>query len=169
MDHAGEEEPGEFPYTRGPYATMYTHRPWTVRQYAGFATAEESNTFYRANLAAGQTGAGAMSKPRPVWTGSAARAADWPRLAEGRGKQPRVARASRPKSVPPCFRRRRVGCLRPRDAPRLRLGQRASAGRRGHGGGGGGLGARSSQSVSQSVSSAPLPREYKPPHDGPTL
>ena len=56
MDHAGEEEPGEFPYTRGPYATMYTHRPWTVRQYAGFATAEESNTFYRANLAAGQTG-----------------------------------------------------------------------------------------------------------------
>eukprot|EP00964_Phaeocystis_antarctica_P080916 scaffold50552_cov61-Phaeocystis_antarctica.AAC.2 len=52
MDHAGEEEPGEFPYTRGPYATMYTHRPWTVRQYAGFATAEESNTFYRANLAA---------------------------------------------------------------------------------------------------------------------
>ena len=52
----GEEEPGEFPYTRGPYATMYTNRPWTVRQYAGFATAEESNEFYRANLAAGQTG-----------------------------------------------------------------------------------------------------------------
>ena len=40
----------------GPYATMYTHRPWTVRQYAGFATAEESNAFYRANLAAGQPG-----------------------------------------------------------------------------------------------------------------
>ena len=51
-----EEEPGEFPYTRGPYSTMYTNRPWTVRQYAGFATAEESNAFYRANLAAGQTG-----------------------------------------------------------------------------------------------------------------
>ena len=44
LGHAGEEEPGEYPYTRGPYATMYTHRPWTVRQYAGFATAEESNT-----------------------------------------------------------------------------------------------------------------------------
>ena len=53
----GEEElPGEFPYTRGPYATMYTNKPWTIRQYAGFSTAEESNAFYRANLAAGQTG-----------------------------------------------------------------------------------------------------------------
>ena len=51
-----EELPGVAPYTRGPYATMYTHRPWTVRQYAGFSTAEESNAFYRANLAAGQTG-----------------------------------------------------------------------------------------------------------------
>ena len=50
------EVPGEFPFTRGPYATMYTNKPWTVRQYAGFSTAEESNAFYRANLAAGQTG-----------------------------------------------------------------------------------------------------------------
>lgn len=41
------ELPGVFPYTRGPYATMYTHRPWTIRQYAGFSTAEESNAFYR--------------------------------------------------------------------------------------------------------------------------
>ena len=56
LDRTGEEEPGEFPYTRGPYATMYTHRSWTVRQYAGFATAEESNAFYRANLAAGLPG-----------------------------------------------------------------------------------------------------------------
>jgi len=48
--------PGEFPYTRGPYATMYTHRPWTLRQYAGFSTAAESNAFYKANLAAGQKG-----------------------------------------------------------------------------------------------------------------
>ena len=48
--------PGEFPFMRGPYATMYTHRPWTVRQYAGFSTAAESNAFYRANLAAGQAG-----------------------------------------------------------------------------------------------------------------
>ncbi|KAJ1626685.1 methylmalonyl-CoA mutase-domain-containing protein [Pavlovales sp. CCMP2436] len=48
--------PGEFPYTRGPHATMYTNRSWTLRQYAGFSTAEESNAFYRANLAAGQTG-----------------------------------------------------------------------------------------------------------------
>src|ERR1700734_1649896 len=44
------------PYLRGPYSTMYTLRPWTIRQYAGFSTAEESNAFYRRNLAAGQRG-----------------------------------------------------------------------------------------------------------------
>ena len=44
------------PFLRGPYATMYVSRPWTVRQYAGFSTAEESNAFYRRNLAAGQKG-----------------------------------------------------------------------------------------------------------------
>ena len=44
------------PYLRGPYSTMYTTRPWTIRQYAGFSTAEESNVFYRRNLAAGQNG-----------------------------------------------------------------------------------------------------------------
>ncbi len=44
------------PYLRGPYATMYTVRPWTIRQYAGFSTAQESNAFYRRNLAAGQKG-----------------------------------------------------------------------------------------------------------------
>jgi len=48
--------PGFPPYLRGPRATMYANRPWTVRQYAGFSTAEESNAFYRANLAAGQMG-----------------------------------------------------------------------------------------------------------------
>jgi len=48
--------PGDFPFLRGPRATMYANRPWTVRQYAGFSTAEESNAFYRANLAAGQQG-----------------------------------------------------------------------------------------------------------------
>ena len=48
--------PGFPPFTRGPKATMYAGRPWTIRQYAGFSTAEESNAFYRANLAAGQTG-----------------------------------------------------------------------------------------------------------------
>ncbi|MBM4266639.1 MAG: methylmalonyl-CoA mutase [Deltaproteobacteria bacterium] len=48
--------PGGFPFVRGPRATMYTERPWTIRQYAGFSTAEESNAFYRANLAAGQMG-----------------------------------------------------------------------------------------------------------------
>ncbi|CAF1316227.1 unnamed protein product [Adineta steineri] len=51
-----EEIPGVFPYTRGPYPTMYAQRPWTIRQYAGFSTVEESNRFYRANLAAGQQG-----------------------------------------------------------------------------------------------------------------
>ncbi|MDT8309694.1 MAG: methylmalonyl-CoA mutase family protein, partial [Bacteroidales bacterium] len=44
------------PYLHGPYATMYVMRPWTIRQYAGFSTAEESNAFYRRNLAAGQKG-----------------------------------------------------------------------------------------------------------------
>ena len=48
--------PGEWPYTRGPKASMYTNRPWTIRQYAGFSTAEESNKFYRKNLEAGQMG-----------------------------------------------------------------------------------------------------------------
>ncbi|KAG9068914.1 hypothetical protein KI688_011210 [Linnemannia hyalina] len=51
-----DEIPGAFPFTRGPYASMYTARPWTVRQYAGFSTVEESNKFYRKNLAAGQQG-----------------------------------------------------------------------------------------------------------------
>lgn len=50
------EFPGVAPYTRGPYATMYAQRPWTIRQYAGFSTAEASNAFYRRNLAAGQKG-----------------------------------------------------------------------------------------------------------------
>jgi len=48
--------PGFPPYTRGPYASMYAGRPWTIRQYAGFSTAEDSNAFYRRNLAAGQKG-----------------------------------------------------------------------------------------------------------------
>src|ERR671938_1119427 len=47
---------GPPPYLRGPYPTMYTTQPWTTRQYAGFSTAEESNAFYRRNLAAGQKG-----------------------------------------------------------------------------------------------------------------
>jgi len=48
--------PGFPPFTRGPYPTMYVQRPWTIRQYAGFSTAEDSNAFYRRNLAAGQKG-----------------------------------------------------------------------------------------------------------------
>ena len=48
--------PGFQPFLRGPRATMYSKRPWTVRQYSGFSTAEESNKFYRDNLSAGQTG-----------------------------------------------------------------------------------------------------------------
>ena len=59
-DMAGLEHleylPGLPPFLRGPYATMYATRPWTIRQYAGFSTAEESNAFYRRNLAAGQMG-----------------------------------------------------------------------------------------------------------------
>lgn len=49
-------QPGIAPYLRGPYSTMYTGRPWTIRQYAGFSTAEKSNAFYKRNLAAGQKG-----------------------------------------------------------------------------------------------------------------
>ena len=48
--------PGFAPFTRGVRASMYAGRPWTIRQYAGFSTAEESNAFYRRNLAAGQKG-----------------------------------------------------------------------------------------------------------------
>jgi len=48
--------PGVVPYLRGPYPTMYVNQPWTIRQYAGFSTAEESNAFYRRNIAAGQKG-----------------------------------------------------------------------------------------------------------------
>jgi methylmalonyl-CoA mutase len=55
MDHL-DYVAGIPPYLRGPYATMFVQRPWTVRQYAGFSTAEESNAFYRRNLAAGQKG-----------------------------------------------------------------------------------------------------------------
>ena len=51
-----EDCPAIYPFTRGPYATMYTKKPWTIRQYAGFSTAEASNAFYRKNLAAGQQG-----------------------------------------------------------------------------------------------------------------
>ena len=55
LDHLGSL-PGFPPYVRGPRATMYAYRPWTIRQYAGFSTAEESNAFYRANLKGGQKG-----------------------------------------------------------------------------------------------------------------
>ncbi len=55
VEHLGSY-PGLEPFTRGPRATMYAGRPWTIRQYAGFSTAEESNAFYRKNLAAGQKG-----------------------------------------------------------------------------------------------------------------
>ena len=55
LDHLGSL-PGIAPFTRGPRATMYAGRPWTIRQYAGFSTAEESNAFYRKALAAGQQG-----------------------------------------------------------------------------------------------------------------
>ena len=51
-----DEIPGKFPFTRGVYPTMYTQRPWTIRQYAGFSTVEESNRFYRDNIAGGQQG-----------------------------------------------------------------------------------------------------------------
>jgi methylmalonyl-CoA mutase len=61
--------PGAAPFTRGVKATMYAGRPWTIRQYAGFSTAEESNAFYRKALAAGQQGVSV----RLVWRLTASR------------------------------------------------------------------------------------------------
>lgn len=58
--------PGITPYLRGPYPTMYVNQPWTIRQYAGFSTAEESNAFYRRNLAAGQKGLSVAFDLRPT-------------------------------------------------------------------------------------------------------
>ena len=56
IEFAKENQPGFAPFMRGPYPGMYATRPWTIRQYAGFSTAKESNSFYRRNLAAGQMG-----------------------------------------------------------------------------------------------------------------
>jgi methylmalonyl-CoA mutase len=55
-DEASPEMPGVYPYTRGPYATMYVLRPWSIRQYAGFSTPDETNRFFKESLAAGQQG-----------------------------------------------------------------------------------------------------------------
>uniref|UniRef100_A0A158PBN8 methylmalonyl-CoA mutase n=1 Tax=Angiostrongylus cantonensis TaxID=6313 RepID=A0A158PBN8_ANGCA len=55
-EYRESELPGKYPFTRGPYPTMYTQRPWTIRQYAGFSTVEESNAFYKENIKAGQQG-----------------------------------------------------------------------------------------------------------------
>jgi len=56
MQEITEDLPGVYPFTRGPYATMYTQKPWTIRQYAGFSTAEASNAFYKKSIAAGGQG-----------------------------------------------------------------------------------------------------------------
>ncbi|XP_023328129.1 methylmalonyl-CoA mutase, mitochondrial-like [Eurytemora carolleeae] len=56
VENLVEELPGTFPFTRGPYPTMFAQKPWTIRQYAGFSTVEKSNEFYRANIKAGQQG-----------------------------------------------------------------------------------------------------------------
>src|SRR5262249_2302277 len=59
------ERPGEYPFTRGPYATMYRGRPWTIRQYAGFGSAEETNERFRYLLEPGQTGFSTASHRPP--------------------------------------------------------------------------------------------------------
>ena len=56
VDRRDLEPPGDFPFTRGPYPDMYRGRPWTIRQYAGFASAEETNARFRYLLERGQTG-----------------------------------------------------------------------------------------------------------------
>ncbi len=58
--------PGIAPYLRGPYPTMYVTQPWTIRQYAGFSTAEDSNAFYRRNLAAGRRACRSPSISPPI-------------------------------------------------------------------------------------------------------
>src|SRR5215471_11452753 len=58
--------PGIAPYLRGPYPTMYVNQPWTIRQYAGFSTAEDSNAFYRRNLAAGKRACPSLSTWPPI-------------------------------------------------------------------------------------------------------
>ncbi len=80
--------PGIAPYLRGPYPTMYVNQPWTIRQYAGFSTAEDSNAFYRRNLAAGQKGLSVAFD-----------------LATHRGydsDHPRVSRSTRSTTCAPC-------------------------------------------------------------------
>jgi methylmalonyl-CoA mutase N-terminal domain/subunit len=70
------EPPGEFPFTRGPYPDMYRGRPWTIRQYAGFASAEETNQRFRYLLERGQTGLSvAFDLPTrsPTWSCSSTR------------------------------------------------------------------------------------------------
>jgi methylmalonyl-CoA mutase N-terminal domain/subunit len=66
------ELPGEFPFTRGPYRDMYRGRPWTIRQYAGFASAEETNARFRYLLERGQTGLSvapaSQSTPSSTWS-----------------------------------------------------------------------------------------------------
>jgi methylmalonyl-CoA mutase len=74
--------PGSAPFLRGPRATMYANRPWSIRQYSGFATAEESNAFFRRNLAAGQTGL-SVAFDLPTQRGYDS---DDPRVAEDVGK-----------------------------------------------------------------------------------
>ena len=61
-----ETWPGIAPYLRGPYPTMYVNQPWTIRQYAGFSTAAESNAFYRRNLAMGQKGLSIATPAMPT-------------------------------------------------------------------------------------------------------
>jgi methylmalonyl-CoA mutase len=63
-----EGYPGVVPFLRGPYPTMYVNQPWTIRQYAGFSTAEESNAFYRRNLASGQKGLSVAWRPTAATT-----------------------------------------------------------------------------------------------------
>src|SRR3546814_13690766 len=83
LDHLGTW-PGLPPYLRGPYPAMYVTQPWTIRQYAGFSTAEDSNAFYRRNLAAGQKGLSVAFDP-PTHPGDAS---DHPR---GTGRASRRA------------------------------------------------------------------------------
>ncbi|BCB90092.1 hypothetical protein Psuf_074050 [Phytohabitans suffuscus] len=69
--------PGIAPFLRGPYPTMYTTQPWTIRQYAGFSTAQESNAFYRRNLAAGQKGL-SIAFDLPTHRGTTRTIRGWP-------------------------------------------------------------------------------------------
>ena len=130
-----QELPGFAPFTRGVRSTMYTYRPWTIRQYAGFSTAEASNRFYKQNLAVRTNKGGRVKGRRERWTGRNACTVRWLTSASLLFFALRFC-ASLTCLAPPLTPGRSAGsfrCVRSCDSPRLRQRQPARVWRRGHG------------------------------------